>query len=240
MKQARELDFDDFQEWSALMRMFLLLAIASISLLPAQNVSTSALSGGEGVNGVVNALAVQADGKIIVGGKFSNINGVPRNNLARLNVDGTLDRTFVDTLALGVNGEVNAIAIQPDGAIVVGGLFNQAGEVEAMNLVRYQADGSVDKSLGGSNSGGVGTNGAVLALAVQADGGILVGGSFNTCFGQPRRSLALLKADGTLAEASPFLNGSVRALASASEAPAVAGGVFEVDNQNARNLFQIK
>lgn len=209
-----------------IMKTFFLLFLISLGSLRAQDSSTSALTGGEGVNGSVNALVVQADGKIILGGKFSNVNGVPRNNLARLNADGTLDRTFADTLAEGVNGEVRALAIQSDGAILVGGLFEQAGEVETRNLARYFPDGTVDQSLGGANRGQAGTNGIVLAIAIQADGGILLGGNFNAVFGQPRQSLALLKADGTLVGKSVPISGPVKALATAEEAPAVAGGLF--------------
>ena len=227
------------------MKWFLLILAVSAGAAYAQSESalSSAFSGGEGVNGEVNAVAVQADGKIVIGGKFTAVNGIPRNNIARLNADGSLDRAFSEKQANGVNGQINALAIQPDGGIIVGGLFTQAGQVETMNLARYKTDGSADKNFGGA-SGAPGTNGVVLALAVQGDGKIVVGGNFNTVLGQPCRSLARLKADGTLDGLVPAqsarLNGPVMALAAAPDGTSIAGGLFTVENQSARSLFQTK
>lgn len=224
------------------MKRLLLIFAVSLTVVRAQSevAQSSAFANGEGVNGEVNAVAVQADGKIVIGGKFSTVNGIPRNNIARLNADGTVDRSFADTLDLGLNGEVNAIAIQPDGGIIVGGLFTQAAQFETMNLARYKPDGSVDKTFGGT-SGSPGTNGVVLALAVQADGKIIVGGNFNTIFGQPRRSVAKINPDGTLDGAnaqSALLNGAVNALAATPDG-SVAGGLFTVQNRDALNLFKL-
>jgi len=228
------------------MNRFLLILAVSIAAAHAQSevAVSSAFAGGEGVNGEVKAVAVQADGKIVIGGRFTAVNGVPRNNIARLNADGSLDRTFSDEQANGVNGDINALAIQSDGGIIVGGLFTQAGQVETMNLARYKADGSVDKSFGGTGGGAPGTNGVVLALAVQADGKIVVGGNFNSALGQPFRSIVRLKADGTLDGPLPpkgtQLDGPVKALAAAPDGTVLAGGLFSVENQNARSLFQTK
>lgn len=227
------------------MKRFLLIITASISTALAQSDAppTSALGAGTGVNGSVNAVVVQSDGKIVIGGKFSEVNGVPRNNLARLNADGSLDRSFADKEVLGVNGEVNALALQPEGGIIVGGLFTQAAEFETMNLARYNVDGTIDRNFGGVMNGAPGTNGQVLALAVQADGKILVGGNFSTAFGQPRRGIARLNTDGTLdgalTDKNAYLNGPVKALAAASDDSAIAGGLFTVENQQAKSLFKV-
>ena len=203
---------------------------------------SSAFGSGEGVNGEVLAAAIQADGKIVIGGRFSAVNGIARNNIARLNDDGTLDRTFADLLAHGVNGQVNALAIQPQGGIIVGGSFTQAGQVGSLNLARYDADGNADKTFGGANTTEPGANGNVYALAVQADGKIVVGGNFNAIFGQPRRGIARLNADGTLdspVTTENALSGSVRAVASGSDSSFVAGGEFTLSSQNSRNLLKV-
>src|ERR1041385_2626225 len=63
-----------------------------------------------GANGTVNALAVQADGNILVGGAFTTLGGQTRNHLARLNADGTLDLGFNPA----ANNNVNALIVQPD------------------------------------------------------------------------------------------------------------------------------
>src|ERR1051326_83316 len=76
-----------------------------------------------GANGTVNALAVQADGEILVGGAFTTLGGQTRNRLARLNADGTLDLGFNP----GANNNVNALLVQPDGQILLGGSFTTMG-----------------------------------------------------------------------------------------------------------------
>src|SRR3989442_7282205 len=68
-------------------------------------------------NNTVYAIAVQPDGKIIIGGQFNIVGGAPRSRLARLNADGTLDTAF-DT---GAEFAVLSLAIQADGKILVGG-----------------------------------------------------------------------------------------------------------------------
>lgn len=226
------------------MRRFLLLFPVLLGLVQAQDEvsQASAFAAGEGANGEVKAVAVQADGKIVIGGKFTAVNGVPRYSLARLNADGTLDQDFANTQAAGVNGEVNALVIQADGGIIVGGLFTIAGEYETMNLARYKPDGTVDQSFGGDNRQ-PGTNGVVLALALQADGKIVVGGNFSTAFGLPRQSLARLNADGTLDDSitpkTTQLDGPIRALAAVPDGGAVAGGNFSLPTQNGQNLLRV-
>ncbi len=224
-------------------KILLVLAVSAATAFGQSEIAvSSAFGGGQGADGAVYALAAQPDGKIVLGGRFGSVNGIPRNNIARLNADGTLDRTFADNLDMGVNGQVNAIAIQPDGGIVIGGTFTQAGRVELMNLARYKPDGSIDKNFGGAGGSSIGANGPVLALAVQADGKVIAGGNFSTVFGEPRRGIARIKADGTLdgpAVPQNAMSGDVKAIAVAADGSAVAGGAFVLQNQSAQNLLQI-
>lgn len=220
-----------------MVRFLLFLLTASALFAQSPSVDGSAFSAGQGIEGEVTALAIQQDGKIIVGGRFSAVNGVPRGNIARLNADGTLDRSFADSIEAGVNGQVFALAVQPDGGVVAGGTFSQAGGGEIMNVVRYNPDGSIDQNFGGPTRA-LGANGSVLAIAVQPDGKIVIGGNFSSVLGKLRRSVALLNADGTLSDgpiASTVL-GSVMALASA-KGTVVGGGSFELNGQQARSLF---
>jgi hypothetical protein len=76
-------------------------------------------------NGVINSIAVQVDGKAVIGGAFTTVGGVTRNSVARLNSDGSLDTSFNPD----ASGAVNSIAIQADGRIVIGGYFNAIGGV---------------------------------------------------------------------------------------------------------------
>jgi uncharacterized delta-60 repeat protein len=224
-------------------KRLLLILVLWVCTARAQNeVSlSSAFGAGEGINGAVFALAIQADGNIVVGGRFSAVNGIVRNNIARLNADGTLDRTFAEGSSHGVNGEVSALAIQAEGGIIVGGTFSQAGQFQTSNLARFHPDGRVDKTFGGENATEPGANGSVYALAVQADGKIVVGGNFNTIFGQQRRGIARLNRDGTLDSpmtAQDALTGTIKALACGAGI-VVGGGQFSLPSQDARNLLRI-
>jgi uncharacterized delta-60 repeat protein len=203
---------------------------------------SSAFGSGEGINGEVLAAVIQPDGKIVIGGRFSAVNGIARNSIARLNSDGTLDRMFAEEPARGVNGQVNALAIQPDGGIIVGGTFTQAGQYETLNLARYRADGSVDQNFGGADVSERGANGNVYALAVQPDGKVVVGGNFDAIFGQLRRSIARLNADGTVdssVTSQNALSGTVRAVAAGSDAFVLIAGEFTLPSQNARNILRV-
>src|SRR5205814_7166351 len=87
--------------------------------------------------GTVSAVAVQSDGKIVLGGSFSIYNGVARNRIARINSDGRLDSSF--NPGAGANGGpqgalVNALAIQGDGKIIIGGSFNTYNGVSRRNI----------------------------------------------------------------------------------------------------------
>src|ERR1051326_7179260 len=93
------------------------------------------------VNGPVEAVAVQADGKIIIGGGFPVVNGTNRAHIARLNVDGTVDSAFDP----GANSSVRALVVQADGKIVVGGLFSTLGGTNRNGLGRLHPDGTPDQ-----------------------------------------------------------------------------------------------
>jgi uncharacterized delta-60 repeat protein len=136
----------------------------------------------EGRYSCVFSLAVQADGKILVGGSFSALGGQPRANIARLNADGTVDGAFNP----GANGSVSCLALQADGKILVGGSFTELGGQPRSNIARLNPNGTLD------NQFDPGANGTVSCLALQADGKILVGGYFTTLAGQPRDCIGRL------------------------------------------------
>jgi uncharacterized delta-60 repeat protein len=134
----------------------------------------------------VYSLAVQADGKVLVGGAFTTLGGQPRNCLGRLNADGTLDNTFNP----GANKDVYSLAIQADGKILVGGNFTTLGGGSRTNIGRLNPDGALDSTFNPGAGGG--SYPSVYSLAVQADGKVLVGGSFTILGGQPRNGLGRL------------------------------------------------
>ncbi len=146
-----------------------------------------------GTPGTVHAVVVQPDNKILIGGNFYGANSALRQRLTRLNPDGTTDTSFFPGQGeADVDMEVNAIALQPDGKILVGGSFNSFGGVANPGLTRLNPDGSVDGTFSTSTGG-------VHSIAVQADGKIVIGGLFaavNGVFGHNR--IARLNSDGTI------------------------------------------
>ncbi|MEI7938830.1 MAG: immunoglobulin domain-containing protein, partial [Verrucomicrobiota bacterium] len=130
----------------------------------------------------VYSLAVQADGKILVGGDFTTLGGQTRNRIGRLNADGTLDSTFNP----GANAYVYSLVMQADGKILVGGYFTTLGGQTRNRIGRLNADGTLDSTFNPE------ADSSVYSLAVQADGKILVGGYFTTLGGQTRNRLGRL------------------------------------------------
>src|SRR5256886_1114876 len=127
---------------------------------------------GSGINNAALALALQTDGRIIVGGQFSSVDLTPRSNLARLNNDGSVDLSFDP--GSGPSGDVNAIVIQPDGRIVIGGTFIGYNGFAPRGIAPGLGNGALDPSF----DSGVGTGGNVFALALQHNGQIVLGGRF--------------------------------------------------------------
>jgi uncharacterized delta-60 repeat protein/prepilin-type N-terminal cleavage/methylation domain-containing protein len=132
-----------------------------------------------GFNGIVRTLAVQSDGKILVGGSFISYQGVVANRIIRLNSNGSIDTDF--NLGTGFNNTVITLAIQSDGKILVGGDFTSYQGVESNRIIRLNSNGSIDT---GFNLG-TGFNNPVQTLAIQSDGKILVGGWFTNYQDQP-------------------------------------------------------
>src|SRR6266404_4491875 len=141
----------------------------------------------------VYAVVVQSNGKIVIGGSFTSVNSTPTTNLARLNVDGTLDSNFKPVSFAGLSA-VNAVAVDGQGKVLAGGDFASVNGVTRTNLVRFNSDGSLDANFNPA----AGTDATVFSIAVQHDGKVLVGGLFTIANGINRNYIARLNADGSL------------------------------------------
>jgi uncharacterized delta-60 repeat protein len=140
----------------------------------------------------VSTLVMQPDGKILIGGAFTNYNGVTRNSIARLNANGSLDATFDP--GAGVSDVVNAVLLQDDGKIVLGGSFLSVNGFVRRGIARLNANGSVDTTfdpLGGIEGAGA----SIYSLGQQFDGNILIGGTFASFNSRARPNIARLLAD---------------------------------------------
>ena len=85
-------------------------------------------------------MAVQPDGKLLIGGTFSIINGVIYQGLARLNADGSLDESFDPGAGLASGGDLmlTAIVIQRDGDVLIGGEFSDVDRVPRAGVARIR------------------------------------------------------------------------------------------------------
>ncbi len=161
---------------------------------------------------IANAVAVQVDGKLVVVGQTYKNNDYSTEDFAvtRYNTDGTLDNTFgrggkVRTDFPGLAAVPSAVVIQPDGKIVVaGGAFPQFTFAGNFEVVRYNPNGSLDRSFG---NGGIVTTtfpegSYAFDVALQPDGKIVAAGTVFVDFipGEPSNTdfaLARYNPDGT-------------------------------------------
>ncbi len=92
-------------------------------------------------------LALQPDGKVVIGGWFTHLGGQALAGLARLNADGSADTAFNANLGFGVDGTVYAVAVQGGTKIVIGGEFQNVGIAQRTRIARLNSDGTVDNYL---------------------------------------------------------------------------------------------
>jgi uncharacterized delta-60 repeat protein len=174
---------------------------------------------------VVNAAAVQPDGRIILAGNFTTMGGTARDRVARVNQDGTLDTSFIDP---NIPAEVNCVAIQADGKILIGGSFTTINSVARNRVARLNADGSLDTSYNPN------ANGIVHGIAIQSDGKAIVTGAFTTIAGQARNRIAKLNSDGTATTFNPNANSTVHGSVTQSDGKVILYGIFTTVGGTAR------
>lgn len=145
----------------------------------------------------VESLALQPDGKVLVGGSFYFNLATFKAGLCRVTTAGVIDSSFngiVDGAHAAGNPSdprsVQAVALLPDGKIVIGGDFTAFNNEAAGGIARLTSTGALDASFTAQ------TNGTVEAILVQPDGALLIGGSFTTVNGATANRLARLAAGG--------------------------------------------
>jgi uncharacterized delta-60 repeat protein len=154
-----------------------------------------------GVNNRILTVAVQPDGKILIGGEFNMVNGFTKKNIARLNSDGSTDASFSPNITAPNPGSifnlvgVASLKVLKTGKILIGGNFSAADGQPRNNIARLNSDGSLDTTF---DVGGTGPEGIVRTLAVQPNGCVLVGGNFVRFNGQIRTGMARLIGGGPL------------------------------------------
>ncbi|RKR05672.1 putative delta-60 repeat protein/predicted secreted protein (Por secretion system target) [Flavobacterium sp. 90] len=168
----------------------------------------------------IKAVALQPDGKVLIGGLDKN----DKNLVIRLNADGSKDTSFEFGAVQENSAFVSVLALQTDGKILV---VNKKQYVEPRRrLIRLNADGSLDSTFDIKN----GFDSNVFAVAVQSDGKIIAGGSFSTYQGVAQSYLVRLNADGTKDTSfnmgSGFAGSSVASIIIQNDGKIMVGGGF--------------
>ena len=182
-------------------------------------------------SGTVFAIAVQQDNKVLVGGDFaaaSPVGGavVTRNHVARLEKDGRLDQTLDLGIVTAGLGFFSAVAVQPDGKILLGGNYHEVPHY----FVRLNADGTRDSAFNATIGGA-----SPSCLAVQQDGKILIAGSITSIDGQPRHNIGRVDgATGAVDSFDPNANNTTWLIAPQRDGKILAGGFFSSIGGQAR------
>jgi len=154
---------------------------------------------------VIASANLQPDGKIIIAGVFTSVNGVPKNSVARLNSDGSVDTSFNNNLNItytGTNGVLlgpimNTISVQTDGKIIIGGLFNNINGTFFQNIARLDQNGNIDLTFipteDYSNMNDY--SGYFTTSAIQSDGRIIMVGQFTSYYGTNTNTIVRLNND---------------------------------------------
>ena len=184
---------------------------------------------GTGASSNVFSISLQADGKILVGGAFSTWNGVTVNRIVRLNSDGTRDTTFTTNAGTAANSLVQSIVLQPDGKILLGGVFSTWNGTTVNYIVRLNSDGTRDTTFT-TNTGTAG-NSTVSRILLQTDGKIIAVGNFTTWNGVTVNRIVRLNSDGTrdttfTTNTGTAASSNVNSIALQSDGKILLGGSF--------------
>jgi len=178
---------------------------------------------GQGFDGPVRTIKIDADGKALVVGYFKNFNGVARNGIARLNADGALDEYF--NPGGGADNPVTDCVIQEDGRILIVGNFTTYNGFNRVRIARIMPNGDLDEGFDPQHGPDLGVN----SVDIMSNGNIIVGGDFKTFNLEPCSGIALLSPEGDLINAfntDGGLNGSVKKVVAQSDFRILAGGLF--------------
>ncbi len=176
------------------------------------------------INGEVHCVALQADGEILIGGAFTSINGTARNRIARLNSDGSLDSYNPNS-----NGVVYSISVQSDGKAIVTGAFAATSPTASIGgqtrnrVARLDTSGAADSF--NPNVSTASSN--VYGSVTQADGKVIIYGTFTTVGGTTRNRIARVDSSGALDTGyNPNSASTINCAVLQPNGKLVVGGIF--------------
>jgi uncharacterized delta-60 repeat protein/uncharacterized repeat protein (TIGR01451 family) len=170
------------------------------------------------LNGPVLSLALQPDGRLVIGGDFSNAS--LRARLARLNDDGSVDNSFVPLI--NPNGAVNALEVRPGGEVIFAGEFTNINNTIPRNrIAAVTRHGRLDTALS------VTPNGRIRVIVPDGNS-LLLGGEFTEINGQTRPKLARVLSNGIVSSSfQPVIeNGDVMAISVQPDGKILIAGSF--------------
>jgi hypothetical protein len=179
---------------------------------------------GAGVGSVVHAIAVRPNGHVVVGGRFTSAGGGPASHIAEW--DGGAWSSLnggVTTNAINGLPPVSALLVMPNGDVVVGGNFTQAGGLPANCVARWDGVGWTPLGLGIPANPGFAAWNPVEALALLPNGDLVAGGLFGQAGGTPASSVARWNGS-TWSAMGGGVSGPVCALAARPNGRVVAAG----------------
>jgi uncharacterized delta-60 repeat protein len=195
---------------------------------------------GTGANTTVNTIAVQSDGKVIIGGSFTSYSGTTTNRIARLHTNGVLDTGF--NVGTGANSTVNTTSIQSDGKVIIGGNFTLYSGTTINRLARLHSNGILDTgfNVGTGFSGALAGSTSVITTSIQSDGKVIIGGNFTLYSGTASAYIARLHANGVLdtgfnVGTGMNNNGWVNTTSIQSDGKVIIGGEFTSYSGTERN-----
>lgn len=205
--------------------------------LDANGIVDASFNSNNGFNEKVTTLALQSDGRVIMGGDFILFDGIAQNRIIRFESDGIKDGSF--EIGSGFNSTVKSIVIQPDGKLLVGGNFTTYNGVSSNYMIRLNTNGTKDATF----NIGLGFNDYVKTIALQLDGKIVIGGNFTQFNGEEQKYCMRLNSDGTKDESftvATAFNNRVTKMELQADGKIMVGGNFTVFNgQNQHSIIRL-
>lgn len=188
-----------------------------LRLTPSGDIDTT-FKFGTGPNSSPNSFAQQSNNKILLVGSFVFYDGIPRNKIVRVNLNGSLDTTFVNN---SISSSIQKILVLKNDEIIITGGFTNIAGVTKTGIARLHKDGQLDTAFKTYILG------TVRGLHQQKDGKIIVSGDFTNVNGTAVQRLARLNLDGTLDNTFyAGFNGSVYDIAEQQDRSIILGGSF--------------
>ncbi|MDO1451125.1 T9SS type A sorting domain-containing protein [Rhodocytophaga aerolata] len=198
---------------------------------------------GQDADHLITSLAIQQDGKLLIGGLFTTYNSQSQAGLIRLTTNGSIDTSF--KIRLEYSGYIGVIARQQDERILVGGGFSSANGKTQNRLTRLTSSGRIDTTFSiGTGPKGIESSSYadIRDIKLQKDGKIVVGGKFTSFNDQATSSLVRLNGDGSIDQVFQLAweaDYSVEEIVIRPDGKILVGGAFPYNYNPQKTLLRL-